>query len=155
MNAHSQFSLCGPSRASFLTSLRPDKLSIWNLQPNILSSKIRQSTSQGGPGIKTLPEWFKSNGYATFGAGKIFHETEPALYSSSALWTEPVYTWMNLARPPSFSKPYVGSWTDSPDVSDSFYSDGQLGIFAAEFIKDRLAQLNQPWLFVLGFWKPQ
>jgi len=154
MNAHAQFSHCGPSRASFLTSLRPDRTNIYGEFPNKLTNLVRKTKYKGKRGIETLPEWFKGNGYATYGAGKVFHENEYFAYTNPAYWTEPVYTWMNLRRSPSFTKPYVGSWTDFPEAEDNHFSDGQLADFAAGFITDKLASLNKPWLFIVGFWKP-
>ena len=154
MNAHAQFSLCGPSRASFLTSLRPDKLKIWNIAPNRLTNAI-QASRRTMRRIETIPEWFKQNGYDTYGSGKIFHENEYSLYYNAGLWTEPVYTWMNLRRKPSFAKPYKGSWIDFPQVEDEFFTDGQLADLSAKLITDKLQFSTKPWLFMIGFFKPQ
>ena len=156
MNAQAQFSECGPSRASFLTSLRPDKLKIYNLRPNSLVDAIIASKRRKRRGIETLPGWFLANGYYTYGAGKVFHENEYSLYYNPGQWTEPVYTWMNLGkRPPSFVQPYTGSWANFPDVDDLFFSDGQMANLSASLITDKLAYLDKPWLFAVGFYKPQ
>ena len=155
MNAHAQFSLCGPSRASFLTSLRPDRLKIWNVTPNQLTGRIRRSRGTVRK-IETLPEWFKANGYATYGVGKIFHENEKTLYTNPLYWTEPVYTWMNIVRSPSFAKPYIGSWIQFPEVGDEEFPDGQLTNIAVGLIKSKLAEmLDKPWFLMVGFFKPQ
>lgn len=135
--------------------MRPDTLQIYGLTAGILGKKITTSKKKGQQGIDTLPSWLKSHGYATYGAGKIFHENEYNLYTDPKTWTEPVYTWMNLIRSPSFVTPYQGAFFDFPAVNDNFFSDGQLGDLAASVITDKLSQLDVPWFFAVGFWKPQ
>ncbi|XP_013110817.2 iduronate 2-sulfatase isoform X2 [Stomoxys calcitrans] len=56
--------LCAPSRNSFLTSRRPDTLHLYDFY-----SYWR--TSRGN--FTTLPQYFKQNGYYTYGVGKVFH----------------------------------------------------------------------------------
>lgn len=63
LNAHCQQAVCAPSRASLLTGKRPDTIRIWDLK-----TKIRRTN----PGIVTLPEYFKAQGYETAGLGKIY-----------------------------------------------------------------------------------
>ncbi|WP_299664732.1 sulfatase [uncultured Polaribacter sp.] len=62
--AYANYAVCGPSRGSFLTGLRPENINILdNRTPlqNVLGAKI------------TLPNLFKKNGFETIGLGKIFH----------------------------------------------------------------------------------
>ena len=63
LNAHTQQAVCGPSRASLLTGLRPDTTQVWDLK-----TKIRDIL----PDVVTLPQHFKNHGYETVGMGKIF-----------------------------------------------------------------------------------
>lgn len=63
--AFAQYTSCGPSRASFLTGRRPDTTNVFN------NNKDFRNT--GGANFTTLPQYFKENGYDTYGAGKIFH----------------------------------------------------------------------------------
>lgn len=63
-NAYCQQAICGPSRASVLTGLRPETSGIIH---NYL--KIRQQN----PDIVTLPQHFAANGYEAAYCGKIFH----------------------------------------------------------------------------------
>jgi iduronate 2-sulfatase len=62
--AYCQYPVCNPSRASFLTGLRPDQTQV-----------LDNSTAFRGrlPNVITLPQQFKRNGYFTAGLGKVFH----------------------------------------------------------------------------------
>jgi choline-sulfatase len=66
-NAHTQSPLCNPSRASLLSGLRPSTTGLYTLQPGV----------RAVPALKDrvmLPQYLAANGYATFSAGKVFHD---------------------------------------------------------------------------------
>src|SRR5213080_1605573 len=66
-NAHCQAPLCNPSRASLLTGLRPSTTGIYGLKPGIRAVDALKDHV-------TLPQYFGSQGYFTFTAGKIYHD---------------------------------------------------------------------------------
>ena len=70
--AYCQYALCGPSRASLLTSLRPDYSRVWSIGPNFRNTMGGEAPQRGGAHVVTLPMHFKRNGYYASGAGKIF-----------------------------------------------------------------------------------
>lgn len=72
-DAHCQAPLCGPSRASLMTGLRPSTTGIYGM---IDDNKIR-SENRATKDIVMLPEYFKQNGYHTMGIGKLFHSHAP------------------------------------------------------------------------------
>lgn len=72
-NAHCQTALCGPSRASIMSGLRPSTTGIYG---QIKDEDIRTS-SPAMTGIQFLPEYFGKQGYKTMGVGKIFHTHAP------------------------------------------------------------------------------
>lgn len=72
-NAHCQSPLCGPSRASIMSGLRPSTTGIYGM---IQDNKIR-SENPATKNITFLPEYFKDNGYYTMGIGKLFHSHAP------------------------------------------------------------------------------
>ncbi|MEM1356554.1 MAG: sulfatase [Bacteroidota bacterium] len=72
-NAHCQAPLCGPSRASIMTGLRPSTTGIYGMIPD---DKIR-SDNPVTKDITFLPEYFAQQGYHTMGIGKLFHAHAP------------------------------------------------------------------------------
>jgi arylsulfatase A-like enzyme len=74
INAHCQVPLCGPSRASLLSGLRPSTTGIYG---QIKDGDIRSANEQTEKAV-FLPEYFRNNGYHTMGIGKIFHDHAPA-----------------------------------------------------------------------------
>lgn len=69
-NAHTQAPLCNPSRASFMTGLRPTTTGIYALQPWFRTLDRYQDWV-------TLPQHFEKNGYHTLTTGKIYHDAYP------------------------------------------------------------------------------
>ncbi|KAK2168971.1 hypothetical protein LSH36_13g25068 [Paralvinella palmiformis] len=80
--AYCQQSLCGPSRASMLTSRRPDMTRAF--------SNKRYWRKTGG-NFTTLPQHFKNNGYWTVGFSKVFHPKESSNNDDPISWSEPYY----------------------------------------------------------------
>ena len=73
-NAHCQAPLCGPSRASLMTGLRPSTTGIYGMTPD---NAIRREENPATKDIIFLPEYFENNGYHTMGIGKLFHIHAP------------------------------------------------------------------------------
>lgn len=67
--AYVQYPVCNPSRASFLSGLRPD-------ETGIVTNDIPFRRTM--PDLVSLPELFRRNGYFTAGIGKIYHLGEDA-----------------------------------------------------------------------------
>jgi len=64
-NAHSNAPICAPSRASMLSGIYPHHSGVIDFRPFSSSEVLKNPV--------TLFEHFKSNGYAIYGAGKLFH----------------------------------------------------------------------------------
>lgn len=83
--AYCQQAICNPSRASFLTGLRPDSTGVYDLVTHF-RKKV--------PDVVTLPQAFKNHGYHTQAIGKIYHPAFPGFGIGSDLndpvsWSEP------------------------------------------------------------------
>lgn len=72
-NAHCNAPLCGPSRASLMTGLRPSTTGIYGMIPD---DEIREGVA-ATDSIIFLPEYFGQHGYHTMGIGKLFHHHAP------------------------------------------------------------------------------
>jgi iduronate 2-sulfatase len=152
--AYCQQAVCNPSRASLLTGLRPDTIKVWDL---------RRHFRETLPDVVTLPQYFKQQGYAAIGIGKIFHNESgakpPFPFADPVSWSEPpVFAegphwrdWVVLGDP---AGPKVkGGAVQCLDVPDEAYLDGRIAAAAVAKL-GALARAQQPFFLGVGFWKP-
>jgi len=142
--AYCQQAVCNPSRASFLTGLRPDTIKVWDLRTHFREAK---------PEAVTLPQHFKEQGYHTQCIGKLYHNTGnmgdeeswslPAVLSEGS-HAEDSHWWRTVERT-------KGPVLEHKEVDDDFYWDGQIttqAVAAMEELKD------QPFFLAVGYWRP-
>ncbi len=72
-NAHCQAPICGPSRASLFTGLRPSTTGIYG---QIQDKKLKSLCDARG--ITLIPDYFEAHGYHTMAAGKLYHGGDKA-----------------------------------------------------------------------------
>jgi len=73
--AYAQFPDCAPSRQSFLTGMRPDRLSIASHDcTNKIHEGVECDFRKSRPGTVSMPEFFRKAGYLTLSYGKVFHQ---------------------------------------------------------------------------------
>ena len=148
--AYCQVPVCGASRASLLTGLRPTRYRF-----------LTYSTwaQRDAPGVVTLPEHFRRHGYITISLGKVFHHQQDSPQS----WSEPAWR----PRPEHGGRDYmlprniaiakrrrgIGPAYECADVPDEAYRDGKIARRAMEELR-RLKQEGKPFFLAVGFLKP-
>ncbi|MGB6151992.1 MAG: sulfatase [Pricia sp.] len=146
--AYCNIPVCGASRASILTGLRPTRqrfvdYSTWK--------------SKEVPNVASLPMIFKNNDYETISNGKVYHHEE----DDSLAWDE---VW----RPSGNIRDYItdknielnnrgeglrGNSMERTAAHDTAYFDGKI---ASKGIRDlqKLKETGEPFFLALGFMKP-
>lgn len=146
-NAYAQYAVCGPSRASALTSRRPSTTKVYDL-----SSYWRKT----GGNFSTLPQYFKQHGYYTQGIGKIFH------HGSASGNNNDVISWTHkFVQPkgPSLIRRNSRSWYAVPQkirrkyplIDDTVMSEARKSL-AALFKESK--RDNTHFFLAVGFYKP-
>ncbi len=154
-NAHCQAPLCGPSRASLMTGLRPSTTGIYGM---INDNEIRSENPKTND-IVFLPEYFRNNGYHTMGIGKLFHSHAPeGVFDESGGRVKgfgPVpekrFVWDGYGT--SDRKKYGRTSTDwgAFPEADSLMPDYQSATWAIERLK---RSYNKPFFLGVGFLRP-
>lgn len=170
-NAYCQQAICGPSRASVLTGIRPETSGVFH---NYI--KFREVN----PEVITLPQHFKNNGYQTVYTGKIFHHGDlDDKHSWSRLPAIDSMTLKQIDKPVGFALASnqeerkatreemiarygdvakfglaSGAAYESADVPDNRYADGYNTELAIATMKEMVAQNDEPFFLGLGFNKP-
>jgi len=151
--AYCQVPVCGASRASLLSGIRPTRQRFVTFY-----SKVEDEV----PGVVSLPEHFKNNGYHTISLGKIFHHGDDCEES----WSEPEWrpSWRSyvtseaahiMQQPDNVTQ---WGWRKGPayeagEVPDSAYSDGKTTIRAIEALR-KMKKQSKPFFLAVGFYKP-
>jgi len=146
--AYCQVAVCGASRASLLTGLRPTPKRFLTYYTH---------AEKDAPSAMTLPEEFRKNGYHCISNGKVFHYTDDTEERS---WSEPAWkpsisgTYaLDPESKPLVSKKGRGPVFEAPDVHDSAYPDGQIADKTIHDLK-RMKQDGKPFFIACGFLKP-
>lgn len=144
-HAYCNYAVCGPSRGSFLSGLRPENIGILdNRTPlqNVLGDRV------------TLPNLFKQNGYYTMSLGKVFHG--PDEHNDLKAWDE-IYGYgpTELGKKGESRNMTDGvlkwCWWQAAEGDDEDQPDGRIAQKAVEFLK---TEKDQPFFLAVGFHKP-
>ncbi|MCC9608475.1 sulfatase [Blastopirellula sp. JC732] len=156
--AYCQQPLCGPSRASIMTGLRPDTLDM-----HTLNHELRQKN----PDVVTLGQMFRNNGYFSARAGKIYHYGNPAQIGTDgnddpATWNER-YNPIGIDRSQQEKITRYGAgqekntnlgismaWWD-PESADNEHTDGKVADKIVELINEKK---GEPFFLAAGFFNP-
>ena len=154
-NAHNQYPLCGPSRASFMTGMYPD-------QTRITRNNVFIRTTV--PDVVTLGQRFRQQGYKSVRIGKIYHYDNPSSIGTSS--ADDIFTWDYTINPYGRDKDeeykintlkerqYGGtlSWL-AAEGSDEEQTDGIGATEAIEQI-EKFSKSGQNFFLAVGMYRP-
>ena len=149
--AYTQQAVCNASRQSLLTGRRPDTIRVWDLVTHF------RKTS---PGVVTLPEYFKNNGYLAQSFGKIFHGEAPMADPPS--WSVPEQL-QYIAKRDDYQLPenraprktQKAAATEFTGDNAEDYPDGKVAALAIGALEQRAKDTSgAPFFLAVGFMKP-
>jgi arylsulfatase A-like enzyme len=176
LSNYCQQAVCGPTRASLMTGMRPDYTKIWDLK-----TQMRDMN----PNILTLPQYLITQGYNTVGTGKIYHPSSAIDKIDPVSWNQPYLEpkesdYANHLGKPANSQyqkaenkalfvnkkerakrdnddeeptTIKGPSTECIDVPDNAYDDGVIALLAKQKLID-FSKSKQPYFMAVGFHKP-
>jgi len=154
-NAHNQYPLCGPSRASFLTGMYTNQTKITRNNMNLRNSI---------PDVITLGQRFRQQGYQSVRIGKMFHYDNPSAIGTSG--NDDIYSWDQTINPYGRDKieehkintlsPRRYGGTLSWLAADGLDEEQTDGIGTNEAIKklNQFALSQTPFFLAVGFFRP-
>ncbi len=155
--AYCQYPVCGASRASFLTGLRPDTIRVFEN-----TRHFRQTV----PDAQTLPQTFMRAGYSVVRAGKLFHYNVPAGIGTEG-HDDPA-SWHRTINPsgrdkaeeaalrnltPKFGLGAALAWhATAGDGTD--HTDGLIATEVIRLLERHAARPEKPFFIGCGFFRP-
>lgn len=175
-----QQAVCGPTRASLMTGMRPDYTKVWDLK-----TRMRDKN----PDILTLPQHLIAQGYSTQGIGKIYDPRCVDEQLDAPSWSVPYYKnadayfskesgkpayYYQLPETKALVEQYrieaeargipkdrirdsvllrVKPATECADVPDHAYVDGAVALRARAILSE-LKDSDEPFFLGVGFSKP-
>jgi uncharacterized sulfatase len=161
-----QYALCNPSRASFLTGLRPDTTKVYDN-----AVQFRKNVPQ----VVTLPQLFRQQDYTVARIGKLYHYDVPKQIGTDGL--DDPQSWEMIWNPrgrdcddedeiysilagqgKTAAKVQKGthnygatlSWL-AAEGTDSEQTDGKIAAQAVKFLQEKR---TKPFFLAVGFFRP-
>jgi len=160
--AYCNVSVCGASRASMLTGIRPTKTQFLNYNTFVEKEQ---------PNAISMPKLFKQNGYKVISNGKIYHHLDdndtdfdevyrPYAFDKNKEGLAPTDYWQslwkdyqNIENIKEYKATNTGPAFEMANVPDSVYIDG---IMTQKVIRDikKLKDSKEPFFLTAGFISP-
>eukprot|EP00730_Choanoeca_flexa_P010406 TRINITY_DN1783_c0_g1_i2.p1 TRINITY_DN1783_c0_g1~~TRINITY_DN1783_c0_g1_i2.p1 ORF type:complete len:562 (+),score=107.18 TRINITY_DN1783_c0_g1_i2:179-1687(+) len=154
--AYTNFAICSASRNSFMTSRRSDQVQVWNF-----INDFRQSKYWNNETDQTMPQYFKSQGYLTLGAGKLFHYGKPPNEDLPWSWSDDRPYWhpyvgadWNATLCPRDSMVCVRPDAQSQDNQFADYNETVETVNNLRYAADQYHNNGKPFFIGLGVTKP-
>jgi iduronate 2-sulfatase len=147
--AYCNVPVCGASRASLLSGVRPGKHRFIGYSTRL---------DEDYPGITSLPKHFKNHGYTTISNGKIYHHADDDEQAWDEVWrAKGIFSGRDFllernieldTQEGSRGYPY-----EKADVADSAYKDGKTALKAIADLR-KVKATGKPFFLAVGFLKP-
>ena len=144
--AYCNVPVCGASRASLLTGVRPTANRFLNYY-----SRIKEDM----PDVVNMAQYFKDRGYSTVSNNKITH-IKNDIDAWDDEWYPQAKTWRNYLSEENLlleASNKAGYAYENIDVPDAAYIDGQTALKSIEDLKQFKAD-GKPFFLAVGFVKP-
>jgi len=144
--AYCNVPVCGASRASLLTGVRPTANRFLNYHSSI---------KEDMPDVVNMAQYFKDRGYSTVSNNKITH-IKNDIDAWDDEWHPQAKTWRNYLSEENLileASNKAGYAYENIDVPDAAYIDGQTALKSIEDLKQFKAA-RKPFFLAVGFVKP-
>ena len=140
--AYAQYPVCGPSRTSLLTGLRPESNGVIDLK-----TRMRDVN----PDILTLPQFFRNKGYQTAASGKVFdpRNVDSRDDDDPASWSIPYRK--PVGKADTKIKPNLA--VRSIDAPEDEFIDGDINHRGIALLRE-MASDPRPFFLAVGYKKP-
>jgi arylsulfatase A-like enzyme len=146
--AYCNIAVCGASRASLMTGLRPT--------PTRFTSYLTR-VDEDAPGVISLPRVFRQHGYHTISNGKVYHHAN----DDAGAWSEPAWRpetsslWWALPenRELNARGKTRGPAYEAADCAEELYPDHQICDKSLADLR-RVVQQDKPFFLACGFYRP-
>lgn len=145
-NAHANAPICGPSRTSLMTGLRPSTTGVYS---HIEDNDIRRA-HPATRDLELLPEYFSRRGYKTMAVGKVFHKGAPDGAFAEFGGREPGFG-PKMEQPAVWDRKGTSTdWAAFPE-RDEQMPDYRSARWAIERLQQRH---DRPFFLAVGFLRP-
>jgi len=184
MQNYCQQAVCGPTRASIMTGMRPDYTGVWHLKTGMRDVN---------PDIVSLPQYLITQGYSTQGIGKIYDSRCVDKKMDAPSWSVPYYNYFKTETkyyPEKTGTPALGQYQlpETKELVEKYTKEaqekgiakGEIDAYVSKFVKPsvesadvpdnayndganvqrakeilrKLKTENKPFFFAVGFSKP-